>query len=92
VFDREGEADEYLLTLDLIREGRFDIGAGSVITLREFLRRLTEGELSYIWSVPEPIRATRLPSLERWAEATFDLDAPMPTPRRISWSIYRNSA
>jgi hypothetical protein len=42
--------------------------------LREFVRRITSGELSYIWSVPKPIHEHCLPLLQLWCEQTFDLE------------------
>ena len=68
------------------------LGPGPSITLREFLRRLTEGELSYIWRVPENVRTECLSRLVDWAERTFDLDRSIPTPREIQWTVYRKQA
>jgi SAM-dependent methyltransferase len=88
----ETDVDDQLASLGLVREGQTEIGPGPAITLREFLRRLVEGELSYIWNVPEHVRAECLPRLQRWSEETFDLDRPVPTPRHLRWTIHRKDA
>jgi SAM-dependent methyltransferase len=88
----ETEVDAQLVALQMVREGQVDMGPGPTITLREFLRRLTDGELSYIWNVPEQVRTHSLPSLRRWSEQTFDLEAPIPMPRHVHWTIYRKDA
>jgi SAM-dependent methyltransferase len=88
----ETDVDEELGALQMIREGQVDMGPGPVITLREFLRRLTEGELSYIWNVPEHVRTDCLPRLRRWSEQSFDLEAPVHIPRQVGWTIYRKAA
>jgi SAM-dependent methyltransferase len=85
----ESEVDAQLVALRMARVGQVDMGAGPAITLREFLRRLTEGELSYIWNVPEQVRADCLPRLRRWSEQTFDLEVPIPMPRQVQWTIHR---
>jgi SAM-dependent methyltransferase len=85
----EADVDHHVVGLGFLAEGELDMGPGPAISLREFLRRLTEGELSYIWSVPEGIRSESLPKLTRWAEQTFDLERPLPIPREARWSIYR---
>ena len=59
-----------------------------MITLREFVRRIVDGELSYTWRLPETVRAECLPSLERWAEDNFDLDRQFAVPADIRWSVY----
>jgi len=88
----EDEVDEHLGALRLAREGRFEIGAGPATTLRDFLGRLTSGELSYIWAVPEQVRRECLPGLRQWAEQQFKLDEAIPVPRTISWTIFRKGA
>jgi SAM-dependent methyltransferase len=85
----EAEVDDHLAGLRLRRDSQLDLGPGPVIILREFLRRLVEGELSYVWSVPEDVRTQSLPRLQRWAEQTFDLERPRPMPRCIRWTVYR---
>lgn len=88
----EAEVDEQLVALQMVCEACVDMGPGPAITLREFLRRITEGELSYIWNIPEPVRADCLPSLRRWSEQTFNLEASVPMPRQVRWTIYRKDA
>jgi SAM-dependent methyltransferase len=88
----EAEVDDELAALSLARDGEVDLGPGPTITLREFLRRLAEGELSYIWNVPEPVRTECLPRVQRWAEQRFDLERTIPMPRELRWAIYRKDA
>lgn len=88
----ESEVDEHLVTLGMVRDDEVVMGPGPAVTLGEFLRRLTEGELSYIWNVPEPVRAESLPLLRRWCEEAFDLDALINVPRQIHWTLFRNAA
>jgi SAM-dependent methyltransferase len=88
----EDEVDHELQQLGFVRESDLVIGPGPTITLRTFLKRLIDGELSYIWSVPENVRASQLPVLENWCERTFDLDRPAAMPRELRWTIYQNGA
>lgn len=88
----EMEIDAQLDDLNFVQEARVEIGSGVEITLREFLRRLVDGELSYIWAVPDAVRSACLPSLVQWSERTFDLDRPVPTPRQLSWTVHRKIA
>jgi ubiquinone/menaquinone biosynthesis C-methylase UbiE len=85
----ETDVDRQLGDLHFVREGQIETGSGPAITLREFLRRLVEGELSYIWNVPEDIRAECLPRLQRWSEQRFDLEQPIAVPRELRWTIHR---
>jgi SAM-dependent methyltransferase len=85
----ESEVDQQLGELLFVHEARIEMGPGPAITLREFLRRLVEGELSYIWNVPDDVRAKCLPSLQQWSEQSFDLERLVPMPRELSWTIYR---
>lgn len=88
----EAAVDEQLVALSMVHAATVDLGPGPVITLRAFLGRLVDGELSYVWNVPEAVRADCLPRLRRWAEETFDLDVPTPMPRQIRWTVYRKAA
>ena len=85
----EDSVDEYLKQLCFVRDGAIELGPGPATTLREFLRRLVDGELSYIWNVPDDVRADCLPKLQHWSEQTFDLDRPIAVPRRMRWTIFR---
>jgi SAM-dependent methyltransferase len=85
----EPEVDQPLADLRLVRRGNVELGAGQEITLNEFLRRLEEGELSYVWDVAENIRAECLPRLRRWAEQRFDLKRPLSMPSEVRWTVYR---
>ncbi len=85
----ETEVDKQLEDLGLLRDGEVAMGPGPAITLRQFLRRVVDGELSYIWDVPEHVRAECLPRLQRWCEERFDLERLMPMPREVRWTIYR---
>jgi SAM-dependent methyltransferase len=88
----ETDVDRQLEALQLVYEGHIPLGPGPEITLREFLRRLIEGELSYIWNVPEHIRATCVPRLQQWSEERFDLERLIPMPRELRWTIHRKDA
>jgi SAM-dependent methyltransferase len=88
----ETEVDRQCADLQLVREGQIEMGPGPAITLREFLRRVVEGELSYIWSVPEHVRAKCLPRLQQWSQETFDLERPLAMPRELRWTIHRKNA
>jgi SAM-dependent methyltransferase len=85
----ETVVDDELEGLQLLRDGQVEIGPGQAITLQEFLRRIVEGELSYIWGVPEHVRTECLPRLRRWSEQRFDLERLIPMPREVRWTIYR---
>lgn len=86
------ETDVDLGERGLVREREIVLGPGPGIMLREFLRRLVDGELSYIWHVPDSVRADGLPRLQRWSEARFDLEARVPMPKEIRWTIHRKAA
>jgi len=85
----EVEVDAYLVTLGLTQTDRVLAGPGPHTSLREFVRRITSGELSYIWSVPKPVQEQCLPLLQRWCEQTFDLEQSPPMPRELQWTVYR---
>ena len=87
----ESDIDKHLVAVGFHLEARLAVGSGPVVALREFLRRLMDGELSYIWDVPNEIRAKCLPLLQLWAEESLDLDRVVPVPKQIEWAIYRVS-
>jgi SAM-dependent methyltransferase len=88
----ETAIEKALEGLGVVREADVVLGSGPSITLREFLRRLTDGELSYTWGVPTNVRTECLPRLGDWSERTFDLDRSIPMPREIRWIVYRKHA
>jgi SAM-dependent methyltransferase len=85
----EADIDGQVGLLQFVREASVDMAPGPEITIREFLRRLVEGELSYIWGVPQDVRSSCIPRLERWSSQMFDLDRPISMPREIRWVIHR---
>ena len=85
----EGEVDEFLRGLGFLHGASLSIGPGPAFALAEFLRRLVEGELSYIWSVPKEVQDDCLPRLRSWAQETFDLEVVIPMPRHLHWTVYR---
>jgi SAM-dependent methyltransferase len=85
----EVEVDTYAATLGFAQTDHVLAGPGPQISLREFVRRITSGELSYIWSVPKPAQEQCLPLLERWCGQTFDLEQSFPMPRELQWTVYR---
>ena len=85
----EVEVDAYLATTGFAQIDSVLAGPGPQTSLREFVRRITSGELSYIWSVPKPVQKQCLPLLQRWCEETFDLDRSFPMPRELRWTVYR---
>ncbi len=56
------------------------------MTLAAFLDRIASGELSYIWKMPEPLRAPCIDELRRWAAEQFDLDREV-MPGEINWRV-----
>lgn len=85
----EVEVDAYLASLDLAQTDRVLAGPGPHTSLDEFVRRITSGELSYIWRVPKPVQEQSLPLLQLWCEQTFDLKRSFPMPRELRWAVYR---
>jgi SAM-dependent methyltransferase len=86
---QESEVEGYLASAGFHLESRVGIGSGVGTTIRQFLQRLVDGELSYIWDVPTDIRAKCLPHLRQWVETTLELDVPVPMPKLIEWTVYR---
>lgn len=85
----EADVDRQIVGHAFVREAHLVLGSGPLLTLREFLRRLVAGELSYIWSVPPDVQAACLPRLQQWAAQEFDLERPVPMPRQLGWTVYR---
>ncbi len=85
----ELEVDAYLSTEGFAQTDSVPAETGTEVSLGEFLRRITSGELSYIWNVPKPVQEDCLPLLQRWCEQTFDLGRSIPMPRELHWRVYR---
>jgi SAM-dependent methyltransferase len=87
----EREVDDELIARGFVRSVEVALGPGPGITLAEFLRRLTEGEFSYIWNVPRDVQDTCLPKLKAWSAETFDLERSIAMPRELRWVVYRST-
>jgi SAM-dependent methyltransferase len=87
----EAEVDAFLMRLGLIQSKRLPAGHGAGMTLGDFVRRMVNGELSYIWNVPKHVQQACLPQLEEWCRSTFDLEQIVPIPRELVWTIYRKT-
>ena len=88
----EREVDEELKVVGFIHSADLPIGPGPTLTLAEFVRRLVDGEFSYVWDVPKTVREKCLPGLKAWSQQQFDLDRPISMPRELSWTIYTKDA
>jgi SAM-dependent methyltransferase len=88
----EREVDEELSVLGFARMADLTIGPGTTLTLSEFLRRLVDGELSYIWNVPKNVQEQCLPLLKAWSEQRFDLAQSISMPSELNWTVYRKDA
>ena len=88
----EREVDEWLGTLGFARTAILSTGPGPSLTLAEFLRRLIDGEFSYIWKVPKHVQEECLPRLQSWAKHTFNLDETVSIPQELHWAVYRKDA
>lgn len=87
----EREVDDALELLGFVRSADLTIGPGPVLTLAEFLRRLVDGEFSYIWNVPKTVQEECLPLLQAWSEQRFDLGRSISMPRELRWTVCRKS-
>jgi hypothetical protein len=85
----EAEVDNCLHELGFVRVERIAAGVGPSMTIKDFLGKIENGELSYIWDVPTDIRAVCIPQLRRWVEQTFDLDRAVPIPGELHWTVYQ---
>lgn len=88
----EREVDEHLKILGFVCSADLPIGPGPTLTLAEFLRRLIDGEFSYIWNVPKNVQEGCLPRLKDWSEQTFNLERPISMPKELCWTVYRKNA
>jgi SAM-dependent methyltransferase len=85
----EAEVEADLASVGLVRVAEVPISPGPSVLLGEFLRRVVDGEVSYIWNVPQDVQAKCIPQLRAWVEETFDLDRRIEIPREIRWTVYR---
>jgi len=88
----EREVDEDLHVLGFVRSADLSVGPGPTLTLAEFLRRLADGEFSYIWNVPKTAQEQCLPRLKAWSERRFDLKRSVSMPRELCWTVYCKNA
>jgi hypothetical protein len=88
----EREVDEALKVLGFVRSADLPIGPGATLTLAEFLRRLIDGEFSYIWNVPKTVQEQCLPRLKAWSEQSFDLERSISMPKELRWTVYGKDA
>lgn len=87
----EEDVDRFLEEHGLAQVGHVGLGPGPLAPLSDFLRKIDEGECSYVWNVPADVQQRCLPALRAWAAERFDLDRAMPVPREIRWTIYQRS-
>jgi SAM-dependent methyltransferase len=86
------EVDDTVKMLGFVRKADLPIGPGPTLTLGEFLRRLIDGELSYIWNVPRTVQEQCLPRLRAWSAQRFDLARSISMPRELCWTVYCKEA
>jgi len=82
------EVAEALYTLGFRRVDELREPGDVERTLAEFLRMIVDGECSYTWNIPTPVRRVVLPELAAWAVDRFDLTRPVVMPREIRWTLY----
>jgi SAM-dependent methyltransferase len=85
----EEDVDRFLAQHGLAQVGHVGLGPGPLTPLSDFLRKIDEGECSYVWNVPADVQQRYLPALRAWAAERFDLDRALPVSREIRWTIYR---
>ena len=85
----EEDVDACLRHQGLRRSATVQLNNDVQMTLGEFLRRIVDGECSYVWNVPEEIQQRCLPELESWAAQHFDLGQSAFT-RDLAWNVYRH--
>lgn len=79
---RPEPVDESLKELGLVRRADVRIGPGPGLTLAEFLRRLVEGELSYIWNVLKNVQDPCLSRLQASGVDGADVaNSPLTSPK-----------
>jgi hypothetical protein len=84
----ESEVDDEIRILGFARTADLSMGPGPTLTLSEFLRRLIDGEFSYIWNVPTTVQEQCLPRLKTWSAERFNLAQSVTMPRDVSWTVY----
>ncbi len=87
----EAEVDTCIARLGFVRRAGVTLGPGPTMTLRDFVCRITSGELSYTWSVPSRVREGGLPRLKDWCERNFDLELMVPVPSDVHWTIRKGA-
>jgi hypothetical protein len=87
----EVEVDSFLRDLGFRRREQIEAGAGSAITLADFLNKIQSGEFSYVWNVPKDVQDFCLPHWTRWSESKFDLDQPAPMPAELRGGLYEDA-
>ncbi|MBI3494239.1 MAG: class I SAM-dependent methyltransferase [Acidobacteria bacterium] len=84
----EDDVDACLSALGLRQRATVHVDNDVQMTLADFVRRIVDGECSYIWNVSKEIQRQCLPELQTWAAANFDLSQPAFT-RDLAWTVYR---
>jgi SAM-dependent methyltransferase len=82
------EVDAFLVSAGVRPVATVQVDNDVQMTLADFLRRIVNGECSYIWNVPADVQRRCLPELELWAAQQFDLTQPA-MPRELPWTVYR---
>ena len=85
----EDDVDRFLVEQGMTLAGQVSLGPGPSLPLSDFLRKIDDGDCSYVWKVPAETQQHCLPALRAWAAERFDLDRPIPLPREIRWAIFR---
>ena len=83
------EVEESLASLGYVQTGQLRAPGTLSITVREFLRRIIDGECSYTWNVPTEILGPCLAELSVWTTEQYGLDRLILTPREIGWKVFR---
>lgn len=85
----ETEVDAVLADLGYVPAGELRVAGELSVTVREFLRRIAEGECSYTWNVPADVLGPSLATLEAWTAERFGLERVITVPRDIAWKVFR---
>ena len=88
----EAEIEAELDALGWRRVAEIPSGPGTPMTLGAFIDMVETGETSYLWEVPDAVRAELLPGLRVWARSELGgLDQPIEVPGEAHWRIYRRA-